>query len=95
MTVLGSTSSVRPWRKTEMSREPSGSPSPPDPRAGDRGVALDLHLDDLEPLLLELEQAHEAVLRNLVLDEAEDARRRADRLRDPEQVEVRPGSAGR
>ena len=49
---------------------------------------FDLDLDDDEPLLLQLEQLHEAVLGNLVLDETEDARRRADGLRDAEQVEV-------
>ncbi len=32
---------------------------------------------------------HEVVLGHLVLDEAEDARRRADRRRDPEEIEVR------
>ena len=88
MTVLSSTSSVRPWRKTEMSREPSGSLTPParEPATGELG--LDLHLHDLEALLGELEQADEAVLGQLVLDEAEDARRRAHRLLDPEQLEV-------
>ena len=42
------------------------------PAAGD--LPRDLHLDDLEPLLPELEQPHEPVLGHLVLDEAEDAR---------------------
>ena len=88
ITVLSSTSSVRPCRKTEISRDPSGSLTPPDARPGDGRVRLDLHLDDLEALLRELEQAHEAVLGKLVLDEAEDARRRTDGLLDPEQLEV-------
>ncbi len=87
-TVAGSTSSVRPCRNTEMRRDPAGSARPPDLLARGRRAALDLHLDDDEPLLLELEQPDEPVLGDLVLDEAEDARRRAHGLRDPEQVEV-------
>ena len=54
----------------------------------DGRVALDLHLDHDESLLLQLEQAHEPVLGHLVLDQTEDAGRGADRLRDSEQVEV-------
>ena len=57
--------------------------------AGDGRALVDLHLDDLEVLLAQLEHPHEPVLGHLVLDEPEDARDRADRLRDPEQVEVR------
>ena len=70
-----------------MRREPEGSPTPPAflPAAGES--PFDLHLDDDEPLLLELQQAHEPVLGHLVLDEAEDVRRRADRLADAEELE--------
>src|SRR5262249_32300027 len=57
--------------------------------AGARRALVDLHFDDLEVLLAQLEQMDEFVLRHLVLDEPEDARRRADRGRDAEQVEVR------
>ncbi len=68
--------------RARRKREPAGL------LAGRRRATLDLYLDDDEPLLLQLEQSHEAVLGHLVLDEPEDARRRAERLRDPEQVEV-------
>ena len=57
--------------------------------SGGGRALVDLHLDDLQVLLAQLEQVDEIVLRDLVLDEAEDARRRADRRRDAEQVEVR------
>ena len=60
-----------------------------DPLAGNGRVPVDLQLDDLEVLLPQLEQVHEVVLGDLVLDEAEDVRSRADGLRDAEQVEVR------
>src|SRR5262249_46788257 len=60
-----------------------------DTLAGDRRVAVDLHLDDLEVLLAQLEEVDQVVLRDLVLDERHDARRRADRRRDAEQVEMR------
>ena len=52
-------------------------------------LLVDLHLDDLEVLLAQLEQVDELVLGHLVLDQPHDARGRADRRRDPEQVEVR------
>ena len=45
------------------------------PRCG--RASLDLHLDDHEALLLQLEEPDEAVLGDLVLDETEDARRRS------------------
>ena len=78
-----------PFRVTETSRASSGSAIPATrlPAAG--ASARHLELDDLEPLAAELEEAHHAVLGNLVLDEPEEARRRADRLRHAEQVEVR------
>ena len=70
------------------------------PEAGDAlarsgRVALDLELDDLEVLLAQLEQVHDPVLGHLVLDEAEHIRGRADRLVDPEQVEVLLVAGGR
>src|SRR4249919_2300197 len=57
--------------------------------AGGRRFLVDLDLDDLEVLLPQLEQMHEVVLRDLVLDEPKNARGRAHRRRDAEQVEVR------
>src|SRR5262249_6823152 len=42
---------------------------------GARRALVDLHFDDLEVLLAELEQVDEIVLRHLVLYEPEDARR--------------------
>ena len=57
--------------------------------AGARGALVDLHLDDLEVLLAQLEQVDQVVFGHLVLDETEDARGRAHRRRDAEQVEVR------
>ena len=88
ITVESSASSERPFRITEIRREPSGRCSPPIALARDRGVLVDLELDDLEVLLAQLEQMHDPVLGHLVLDEAEHVRRRADGLLDPEQVEV-------
>ena len=81
--------SALPSRITEMRRAPSGSRSFSTvvPAHGRRLV--DLHLDDLQVLLAQLEQVHEVVLGHLVLDEAEDAGRRAHGGRDAEQVEVR------
>src|SRR5439155_25699847 len=49
---------------------------------------VDLNLDDLEVLLAQLEQVDELVLRDLMLDQGEQARGRADRRRDAEQVEM-------
>ena len=88
ITVESSASSERPCRITEISRVPSGSAQAGDALARRRRVALDLELDDLEVLLAELEQVDDPVLGHLVLDEAEHVRGRADRLVDPEQVEV-------
>ena len=45
------------------------SPRSPGPR---RGVVGDHELDDLEPLLGQIEQVDEAVARHLVLDQAQD-----------------------
>ena len=73
----------------EIRREPSGRLEPLDPLAC-RGCALvDLHLDDLEVLLAQLEQVDEVVLGHLVLDQGHQAAGRGDGRRDPEQVEVR------
>src|SRR5829696_1783618 len=46
-------------------------------------------LDDLQPLLGQVEQVHEPVARNLVLDEPEDQVGRGDRRLDAQQLEVR------
>ena len=54
-----------------------------------RRVRIELHLDDLEVLLAELEQVDQPVLGHLVLDHREDDRRRRDGRRDPGQVEER------
>src|SRR6476646_4027309 len=51
-----------------------------------RRALVDLYLDDLEILLAQLEQVDQVVLRDLVLDEPHDARRRTDGGRDAEQV---------
>src|SRR5581483_1589848 len=66
-----------------------GQPQRLDALARDGRVAVDLHLDDLEVLLAQLEQVDEVVLGHLVLDESHDARGRAHGRRDAEQVEVR------
>ena len=54
----------------------------------DRGVLGDLELDDLQALLFELEQVHEAVAGHLVLDQAQDQVGRRDGGLDAEQAEV-------
>ena len=59
-----------------------------DPRPGCLRVLRQLHLDDLEPLLGQVEQVDEAVLRHLVLDQAQDQIGRRDDRLDPEQLEV-------
>src|SRR4051794_33970887 len=56
--------------------------------AGGGRVVGDHELDDLQPLLGQVEQVHEAVARHLVLDQAQDEVRRADRGLDAEQLEV-------
>ena len=54
-----------------------------------RGAALaDDELDDLEPLLGQVEQVDEPVARDLVLDQAQDQVGRGDRRLDAEQLEV-------
>ena len=54
-----------------------------------RGRALgDLHLDDLELLAGQVEQVDEAVVRHLVLDQAQDQVGRRDGRLDAEQLEV-------
>src|SRR4051812_4154051 len=53
-----------------------------------RRVVAHLELDDLELLLLQGEQVHQAVARHLVLDEPQDQVGRADRRLDAEQLEV-------
>ena len=88
ITVSPTAISATPLRITETRREPSGSDKPGDALTCGRRVGLHLHLDDLEPFAAQLEQADEAVLGHLVLDEREQAGRRAHRLGDPEQVEV-------
>ena len=57
-----------PLRMTEISRAPSGSSSFSTRLPAGR-VRRDLHLDDLEVLRAQLEQVHELVLGNLVLDQ--------------------------
>ena len=53
-----------------------------------RRVLADLELDDLQALLFEREQVHEAVARHLVLDQAQDQVGRRDRRLDAQQPEV-------
>ena len=59
-----------------------------DPAPGGVRALPDLELDDLQVLLLEREQLHEAVLGDLVLDQAEDQVGRRHRGLDVEQLEV-------
>ena len=77
-----------PFRVTETSRASAGSGDPGDALARRGRLGGHLQLDDLEPFAPELEEPHHAVLGHLVLDEREQAGRRAHRLGDPEQVEV-------
>ena len=53
-----------------------------------RTTSAHLDLDDLEPLLRQVEQVHEPVLRHLVLDQAQDQVGGRDRRLDAEQLEV-------
>ena len=83
--VSGPAMSDAPARSTAIRRAPSGSGI--SDTLALRHVVTQLHLDDLEALAPQLEQRHELVVGQLVLDQAHDRRRRADRGRDPEQVE--------
>ena len=56
------------------------------PTAG--APSADLELDDLQALLFERQQVHEAVAGHLVLDQAQDQVGRGDRRLDPQQLEV-------
>ena len=71
-----------------MTSAPSGSrmSCTARPAAGERRGHLDL--DDLEPLLAQVEQVHEAVPRHLVLDQAQDQVGGRDRGLDAQQLEV-------
>ena len=71
-----------------MTRVPSGQAELLDLLAGGVGARRDLELDDLEPLLGQVEQVHEAVLGHLVLDQAQDQVGGRDRRLDAEQLEV-------
>src|ERR671911_361961 len=62
----------------------------PDPATGDARVGSEQHLDDLQPLLRQVEQVHEPVLGHLVLDQAQDQVGGRDEGADPEQVEPLP-----
>ena len=88
MTVSAFGTKPAPARSTEMIRLPSGSSmsATRSPTVG--RVVADLELDDLQALLFEREQVHEAVARHLVLDQAQDQVGRGDRRLDPEQLEV-------
>src|SRR5436305_10914323 len=59
-----------------------------DPPAGCLRTLADLHLDDLEVLLLQREHLDQPVLRDLVPDESQDQVGRGDRRLDAEQAEV-------
>ena len=83
-----------PSRSTEMTSAPSGSVDVGDPLAGGGRALGDHELDDLQPLLGQVEQVHEPVARHLVLDQAQDQVGRRDRRLDAEQLEVLRGSAG-
>ena len=77
-----------PPRSTEMISAPSGSWTSPTRWPAAAEPSPDLDLDDLEVLLLEREQLHEAVLGHLVLDQAQDEVGGRDRRLDAEQAEV-------
>ena len=77
-----------PPRSTEITSAPVGQPDVGD-RAARRGrVVGDHELDDLEPLLGQVEQVDEPVARHLVLDQAQDQVGRGHRRLDAEQLEV-------
>ncbi len=61
-----------------MIRLPCGSATSATRLAAAGARLLDLELDDLEALLLEREQVHEAVAGHLVLDQAQDQVGRGD-----------------
>ena len=77
-----------PRAAREISRLPSGIVEVADPLARPRASPRAAHLDDLEPLLGQVEQVDEAVLGHLVLDQAQDQVGRRDEGLDPEQLEV-------
>ena len=77
-----------PSRSTEITSAPSGSVEVGHALARRRRVLGDHELDDLEPLLGQVEQVDEAVARHLVLDQAQDQVGRRDRRLDAEQLEV-------
>ena len=77
-----------PSRRIEITSEPSGRPRSLHRLARRAEFCGDLQLDDLEPLLGQVEQVHEAVLRHLVLDQAQDQVGRRDRRLDAQQLEV-------
>ena len=68
--VSASGISAWPSRMTEISCEPLGRFRPAIALAGRRRALVDLHLDDLEVLLAQLEQVDQLVLGHLVLDRA-------------------------
>src|SRR4051794_35062109 len=61
-----------------------------DPLPRDPAVVRQHHLDDLQPLLRQVEQVHEPVLRDLVLQQPQNQVRRGYVGLDPEQLEVGP-----
>ena len=81
ITVESSASSERPFRITEIRREPSGRRRPPIrfPATGESRSIWSSTISQV--LLAQLEQVHDPVLGHLVLDEAEHVRGRADGLR--------------
>ena len=82
MTVSGLGTKPAPPRSTEMIRLPSGRAMSRDLLAHDGRVRRDLELDDLQALLFEREQVHEAVAGHLVLDQAQDQVGGGDRRLD-------------
>ena len=71
-----------------MISAPSGSVTSETQLPRRLGAVAHDQLDDLEPLLREVEQVDEAVARHLVLDQAQDQVGRGDRGLDPQQLEV-------
>ena len=86
-TVSGPGTKPRPSRSTEISRLPSGRSRSPTRLAGDRRPLGQQHLDDLEPLLGQVEQVDQPVVGHLVLDQPQDQVGRRDVRPDAQQLE--------
>ena len=77
-----------PSRRIEITSEPVRQPEVLDRAARRRQAVAHLELDDLEPLLGQVEQVDQPVLRHLVLDQAQDQVGGGDHRPHAEQLEV-------